>query len=320
MRCTGNTSNWEFQVWQAGRYHSAPAVIDHAMIGMALETSGDVPRLAMLMHDRCADLVPPGDDRSSRCPSMACSSSHLAMMHAANLGLARRSWPVPAGPPSAVLRAGHDRPRTARRRRAVPILRVADQGWALLAERDGLVRTRQRGPSGSRHSWPVCSRETPQTFIAGDWKLGNLGTRPNGETVLLDWAYPGEAPPAWELAWYLALNRARIPESQGGRHCALPSGAGSRRRGHRALVGAAARPLPARRWRPRWAGRRRSATPTSWPGGPRGPKRRQVAGCSHEGCRLSADPRTAPDRRASGAAMSQRRRRRRRPGHRSLSQ
>jgi len=38
--------------------------------------------------------------------------------------------------------------------------------------------------------------------------------RPNGDTVLLDWAYPGEAPPAWELAWYLALNRSRLPESK----------------------------------------------------------------------------------------------------------
>ena len=44
--------------------------------------------------------------------------------------------------------------------------------------------------------------------------MGNLGSRPSGETVVLDWAYPGEAPPAWELAWYLALNRARIPESK----------------------------------------------------------------------------------------------------------
>ena len=29
---------------------------------------------------------------------------------------------------------------------------------------------------------------------------------------MLDWAYPGAAPPCWELAWYLALNRARLPE------------------------------------------------------------------------------------------------------------
>jgi len=57
-------------------------------------------------------------------------------------------------------------------------------------------------------------RETPQTFVAGDWKLGNLGTEPDGTTLLLDWAYPGEAPPCWELMWYLALNRSRMPISK----------------------------------------------------------------------------------------------------------
>jgi thiamine kinase-like enzyme len=95
-----------------------------------------------------------------------------------------------------------------------PTLRVAEQGWALLAERDAalseLVSEVHRDPS----TVTDLLAETPQTFIAGDWKMGNLGSRPSGETVVLDWAYPGEAPPAWELAWYLALNRARIPESK----------------------------------------------------------------------------------------------------------
>ena len=57
-------------------------------------------------------------------------------------------------------------------------------------------------------------RATPLTFVAGDWKLGNVGRRTDGRTVLLDWAYPGEAPPCWELAWYLALNAARLPISK----------------------------------------------------------------------------------------------------------
>jgi len=57
-------------------------------------------------------------------------------------------------------------------------------------------------------------RSTPQTFVAGDWKLGNLGSRADGRTIVLDWAYPGEAPPCWELAWYLALNRSRLPETK----------------------------------------------------------------------------------------------------------
>jgi hypothetical protein len=204
MRVTGNTTHWEFQVWRAGLYHSVPSVIDHAMIGMALYESEGLPQLAMLMHDRSADLVPPGDDRIP-VSQHASFVRHLALMHAANWGwrdnlelypLARR--PLMFAPATIVPSA----------------LTVAERGWSLLPERDAalseIVSAVHRDPS----TLAGLLAETPQTFIAGDWKLGNLGTRQSGETVLLDWAYPGEAPPAWELAWYLALNRARIPETK----------------------------------------------------------------------------------------------------------
>jgi thiamine kinase-like enzyme len=55
---------------------------------------------------------------------------------------------------------------------------------------------------------------TPVTFLHGDWKMGNLGSHPDGRTILLDWAYPGAGPACWDLCWYLALNRARLPESK----------------------------------------------------------------------------------------------------------
>jgi thiamine kinase-like enzyme len=55
---------------------------------------------------------------------------------------------------------------------------------------------------------------TPTTFVHGDWKLGNVGTARDGRTILIDWTYPGEAPPAYELAWYLSINRIRIPHSK----------------------------------------------------------------------------------------------------------
>jgi aminoglycoside phosphotransferase (APT) family kinase protein len=51
------------------------------------------------------------------------------------------------------------------------------------------------------------------TLLHGDWKLGNLGVA-DDRTVLLDWTYPGVGPIAHDLAWYLALNRARLPESK----------------------------------------------------------------------------------------------------------
>ena len=89
-------------------------------------------------------------------------------------------------------------------------------------------------------------RSHPATFVAGDWKLGNLGRRPDGRTVLLDWAYPGEAPPCWDLTWYLALNRARLPELQGGDDRPATARGWRPRSRHRRLVGPAARPEPGR--------------------------------------------------------------------------
>ncbi len=56
--------------------------------------------------------------------------------------------------------------------------------------------------------------QTPRTFLHGDWKMGNLGSHPDGRTILLDWAYPGSGPACWDLCWYLALNRARLPEAK----------------------------------------------------------------------------------------------------------
>ena len=55
---------------------------------------------------------------------------------------------------------------------------------------------------------------TPQTLVHGDWKLGNLGTLPDGRTVLLDWAWPGRTGACVDLAWYVAVNCDRLPESK----------------------------------------------------------------------------------------------------------
>jgi len=211
MRVTGN-EHWEFQVWRAGLYQRVPSVIDPAMIGMALDDSGGATRLAMLMHDRSADLVPPGDNPIPA-SQHAGFIQHLGQMHAANLGWHDDLGLYPLERRTLFFAPATIAPELARD--DVPMtLQVTERGWALLQERDAalfeLVSAVHRDPS----TLAGLLSETPQTFIAGDWKMGNLGTRSSGETVLLDWAYPGEAPPAWELAWYLALNRARIPESK----------------------------------------------------------------------------------------------------------
>ena len=55
---------------------------------------------------------------------------------------------------------------------------------------------------------------TPQTLVMGNWKLDNLGTDPEGRTILLDWEMPGRGPALTDLAWYLAINCRRLPHSK----------------------------------------------------------------------------------------------------------
>jgi hypothetical protein len=92
---------------------------------------------------------------------------------------------------------------------------IADRGWRAFAERApadvwALVDGVRAAP------WRLVEAvaDTPWTFLHGDWKMGNLGSHPDGRTILLDCAYPGEGPVCHELGWYLALNAARLPESK----------------------------------------------------------------------------------------------------------
>jgi len=93
-----------------------------------------------------------------------------------------------------------------------PVPRLADEGWQRFADRAprrvvDLLADIDHDPA----PFSEAVTTTPSAFLHGDWKFGNLGTAADGRTVLLDWAYPGEGPVAHELAWYLALNRARLP-------------------------------------------------------------------------------------------------------------
>jgi aminoglycoside phosphotransferase (APT) family kinase protein len=54
----------------------------------------------------------------------------------------------------------------------------------------------------------------PQTFVHGNWKLDNLGTDADGRTVLLDWELPGRGAALSDLAWYLAINCRRLPQTK----------------------------------------------------------------------------------------------------------
>ena len=212
MRVTRNTTHWELRCWRAGLYADCPEQIDHAIVGMALEDSGSTTRLAILMTDRAADLVPPGDEPIPVAHHLD-FLDHMAAMHAHFLG-----WTDDLGLCDPAHRFCFFAPEVIApelERPDVPVpIAVAARGWELLPQRAPELAAIVRAVHADPTALAEALRSTPQTFVAGDWKLGNLGRRPDGRTVLLDWAYPGEAAPCWDLTWYLALNAARLPVSK----------------------------------------------------------------------------------------------------------
>lgn len=212
MRVTGDRDVRTFRIWEAGLMDRAPACIDHAVVGMAVEGDGDDAVLAVLMRDVGPWLVPEGD-------TVIPVNQHRSFVdHLAELSSTFWNWRDDLGLCSMAERLrffAPDNIATELERPDVsPTLLAARDGWQALAERSPeLFRL-----AASIHVEPGpltrAMAETPATFLQGDWKMGNLGSYPDGRTILIDWAYPGSGPACWDLAWYLALNRARLPESK----------------------------------------------------------------------------------------------------------
>lgn len=210
MRVTGDLACRPLRVWQAGLMDVCADVIDHAVIAVARGDGRNGWGAALLLRDVSTELVPVGDDPLPE-EQHARFLDHMAAMAARMWGWQDRLGLLPHRYrwwffSRAALAGERDLGFPER----VPEL--ADEGWRRFADR---VPARVRELVAALDDDPTALADaaaaTPATFLHGDWKLGNLGTARDGRTVLLDWAYPGEGPAAHELAWYLALNRARLP-------------------------------------------------------------------------------------------------------------
>ena len=212
MRVTGNTDHWEHKVWQAGLYHRFPRVIDHTIIDMVLDTSGGRTRLGILMDDVSDSLVPPGDDVVPL-ETHDGFVRHMARLHATFWG-----WQDTVGLCPMVSRVRFFSPEViAPELRAEDVpgpIAAADEGWRRLAQVDPGLGAYLRDLHQEPQPLLDALAATPATFVSGDWKMGNLGRHPDGRTVLVDQAYPGEAPGLYDLLWYVALNRQRLPVSK----------------------------------------------------------------------------------------------------------
>ena len=212
MRVTGDHVHRPYLIWQAGIMDKAPACIDHTVVAMEVSGSGDAAVLSMLMRDVGPCLVPPGDT------SVPQAQHEAFLAHMAELSAAFWGWSDDIGLTTMTQRLRFFAPDNIAGELTTddvpgPIAAAA-AGWLRMPERSALLWDIAR----LVHEQPEVIAEpvagTPATFLQGDWKMGNLGSHPDGRTILLDWAYPGSGPACWDLCWYLALNRARLPESK----------------------------------------------------------------------------------------------------------
>jgi hypothetical protein len=209
MRVTGDHVHRPYMAWQAGIMDRTPGCIDHTVVAMDLEDTGGDAVLTMLMRDVGGFLVPPGDIVVPP-GQYAGFIAHMAALAAAFWG-----WDDDIGLTTMAQRLRFFAPDNIAGELAaaeVPApVAAAEAGWKalqrspLLAAIARLVHHRPEVITG-----PLAG--TPRTFVHGDWKMGSLGTHPDGRTILLDWAFPGSGPACWDLCWYLALDRARLPE------------------------------------------------------------------------------------------------------------
>jgi aminoglycoside phosphotransferase (APT) family kinase protein len=213
MRVTGDRIHRPYVIWQAGLMDQAPACIDHTVVAMEVEGSGADAVCTTLMRDVADHLVPEGDDTVPVGQHEA-FIDHLAQLCATFWGFTDTI----GGLTTMSERLRFFEVATVAKELAVadppgPIV-AADAGWKALPRLSPLLAELAWAVHADPALLTTPLAETPVTFLHGDWKMGNLGSHGDGRTILLDWAYPGSGPACWDLCWYLALNRARLPISK----------------------------------------------------------------------------------------------------------
>ena len=210
-RATGDYVARVLTCWRLGILDRLPDCIDHTIVGVAYEA--DTLTTTLLMRDVGAYLVPEGSSAVTLAQHRR-FVDHMAALHAAFWGTADA---LPELTPMSVRYTALS-PLTTEVETAlgnpseVPAMLAPSWRQLDVAVPDAarLARSLATDP------WPLISAlaETPATFVHADWKYGNLGSYPDGRTILIDWQWPGTAPVCNEIAWYVAINADRIPESR----------------------------------------------------------------------------------------------------------
>jgi Phosphotransferase enzyme family len=215
MRASGCLPGAPLLAWERGVLARLPSCFNQPIVGAAPEPGdGAVPSggCALLMRDVARWLVPVHDEPIGLDQHLR-FLRHMAALHAAFWECGSECDVVPA-----MHRYLELSPWLARAEAAAGsehlVPRLVGQGWPRLAEvapaAAAIVTPLAEDPGPLVEALDA----TPHTFVHSNWKLDNLGTDDAGRTVVLDWEQPGRGAALSDLAWYLAINCRRLPQSK----------------------------------------------------------------------------------------------------------
>jgi len=199
-------------LWQSGSYDALADVVDSTVVSGAYLGDGPGFPAALLMRDVTATLVPV--DGAVDLDTHSAFLDAMAAMHARYWGAPPDGDLMPFAATYRFLSPAQARIEATELGDRSEVLRAVTDGWTALAVTDpelaAIVTPLLADPS----RLVAALATTPQTFVHGDWKMGNLGRHPDGHVVLLDWDRAGAGYAAADLAWYIAVNSDRLPESK----------------------------------------------------------------------------------------------------------
>lgn len=210
QRASGDLVTRPLVAWTSGLFDALPDCLDHTIVGMAGGLGRNGWGSAVLMTDVSEHLVDVG---AGTIPfdQHRTFLEHMAELHATFWDFTDEVGLMPMGNRLFALSPLMVEVETELGATdGVPtFLGPGSERMAQEAPRAGALIARLRADP---YGLMAALERTPQTLVHSDWKAGNLGSHPDGRTILIDWAFPGRAPAATDLAWYLAVNCDLLPE------------------------------------------------------------------------------------------------------------
>jgi hypothetical protein len=208
LRATGDPGVRYVRLWESGVIDRLPSAIDSAVAAASFD--GTVGRV--LLRDVTETLLPDGQPFSQEQHERFLD--HMAALHAAFWG-----WRDDVGLTPLEVRYLTFSPAVAEaetsRGSGLVVPQAMAQGWGLLPEVSPRLAAALLPLLGDPTPLVAALEAVPHTLVHGDWKAANLGSHPDGRTVLLDFGeLPGEASPLADLSWYLALNSDLLPQGK----------------------------------------------------------------------------------------------------------